>query len=112
MVPRCRLLVNEKRAASSFLLPAADLDGDGLLDIVAVSYLPAEEFRQRSELRLDSVVLLHQTAPGKFTRHSLETGTCDHMTCAAGAWNGDGKTHLVTGNLKIAAFPASDGALS
>jgi len=80
---------------------AADLDGDGLLDIVAVSYLPAEEFRQRSELQLDSVVLLHQTAPGKFTRHSLETGTCDHVTCAIGDWDGDGKMHLVTGNLTL-----------
>ena len=32
---------------------------------------------------------------------SLETGTCDHVTCAAGAWNGDGKTHLVTGKLTL-----------
>ena len=80
---------------------AADFRGDGRLDIVAVSHLPGEEFPQRTEQTLDSVILLEQTAPGKFTRHSLETGSCDHVTCAAGAWNGDGKTHLVTGNLTL-----------
>jgi hypothetical protein len=80
---------------------AADLEGNGKLDIVAVSYLPAEEFPQRREQQLDSVILLEQTAPGKFTRHVLETAACDHVTCAAGAWNGDGKMHLVTGNLTL-----------
>jgi hypothetical protein len=80
---------------------AADFRGTGLLDIVAVSYLPAEEFRQREELRLDSVILLEQTAPGKFVRYSLETGSCDHVTCAAGDWNGDGKIHLAIGNLTL-----------
>jgi len=77
---------------------AADLRGDGHLDIVAVSCLPGEFFPNRAEQRLDSVLLLEQTAPGKFVKHSLETGTCDHFTCAAGAWNGDGKVHFVTGN--------------
>jgi hypothetical protein len=80
---------------------AADMDGDGKMDIVAVSYLPAEEFPQGREQQLDSVILLQQTAPGKFTRHSLETGACDHVTCAVGAWNGDGQMHLVTGNLTL-----------
>jgi hypothetical protein len=77
---------------------AADLRGDGHLDIVAVSCLPGEFFPNRAEQRLDSVLLLEQTQPWKFVKHSLETGTCDHFTCAAGAWNGDGKVHLVTGN--------------
>src|SRR5207248_4484511 len=80
---------------------AADFTGDGKPDIVAVSYLPAEEFPQRRAQQLDSVILLEQTAPGQFTRHALETGTCDHVTCAVGAWNGDGKMHLVTGNLTL-----------
>jgi hypothetical protein len=82
---------------------AADFRGVGRLDIVAVSYLPAEEFREREQLGVDSVIMLEQTAPGKFTRHSLEKGTCDHVTCAAGDWDGDGRIHLVTGNLTLTA---------
>jgi hypothetical protein len=77
---------------------AADLDGDGDLDLVAVSYLPGEYFPQRDELKLDSVLLLEQTAPGRFVPHTLETSTCDHPTCALGDVDGDGRVDLVTGN--------------
>jgi len=77
---------------------AADLDGDGLMDVIAVSWLPANIFPQREQLGLDAVVLLHQTAPGRFARYTLETGTCDHPTCAVGDLFGDGHQHLVVGN--------------
>ena len=77
---------------------AADFDGDGLLDVVAVSWLPREVFLERGQLGLDSVILLHQTAPGQFARHWLEKGSCDHPTCAVGDLMGDGRLHLVTGN--------------
>src|SRR5262249_40244644 len=77
---------------------AADLDGDGLKDVVAVSWLPANGFPQRGQLGLASVLLLRQTAPGTFTRHTLERESCDHPTCAVGDLFGDGRIHLVTGN--------------
>jgi hypothetical protein len=77
---------------------AADVDGDGDLDIVAVTFLPAEYFPERAEGKLDSVVLLEQTSPGKFVRHSLETVRCDHLTCALGDLHGDGRMDLVIGN--------------
>jgi hypothetical protein len=80
---------------------AADVDNDGDQDIVAVSYLPPEEFPQRAGLRPDSVLLLEQTAPGRFARHVLESKTCDHVTCAAGAWDGDGRVHLAVGNFTL-----------
>ncbi|MBW8885430.1 MAG: hypothetical protein JF612_11815, partial [Planctomycetia bacterium] len=35
---------------------------------------------------------------GSFKPHVLETGTCDHFTCAAGDWNGDGLPDLTIGN--------------
>ena len=79
---------------------AADLDGDGDLDIVAVCYLPVEDFPQRTEQKLDAVLVLEQTTPGVFARHTLEAESCDHVTCAVGDVFGSGKLDVVTGNFK------------
>jgi hypothetical protein len=76
---------------------AADFTGSGRKDVIAVSFLPAEGFPQRKEMKLDSVVYLEQGEAGKFTRYSLENATCDHVTCAAGDIYGTGRTDLVTG---------------
>jgi hypothetical protein len=76
---------------------AADFRGRGLLDVVAVSLLPADAYPQRQERDLDAVIYLEQTAPGRFVRHSLERKTCDHVTCAAGDVFGTGTVDLVTG---------------
>jgi hypothetical protein len=80
---------------------AADVTGNGRLDIVAVSYLPAEHFPQRDAMNLDSIILLEQTAPGKFVRHTLESKTCDHVTCVLGDVFGTGRPDLVTGNFTL-----------
>jgi hypothetical protein len=77
---------------------AVDLTGKAKKDIVAVSFLDADSYPRRRELQLDAVVLLEQVAPGRFVRHSLETGTCDHFTCVAGDIFHDGRVHLVTGS--------------
>jgi hypothetical protein len=77
---------------------AADLDGNGLVDVVAVSFMPPERFAQRSSERMDSVIILSQTAPGVFERHSLETITADHLTCAVGDLRGTGRMDVVVGN--------------
>jgi hypothetical protein len=90
---------------------AGDLDGDGDLDIVAVSFLPGASYLSLCrELGLDAVIVLEQTAPGRFVRHSLETVTCDHATCDLGDFDADGKLDLVTGNLQmpIADIPIED----
>jgi hypothetical protein len=80
---------------------AADFTGKGKKDIVAVSFLPEEAFPQRKELQLDSMILLEQTAPGEFVRHSLETVACDHFTCAVGDLYNDGTLHVVTGSFSL-----------
>src|SRR5262245_10041970 len=77
---------------------AADLTGKGKLDIVAVAFLPPEEFPQLAEVKAEAVALFEQTAPGKFERHVLATNACHHLTCAVGDIYGDGRQHLVTGN--------------
>jgi tetratricopeptide (TPR) repeat protein len=77
---------------------AADFDGDGDQDIAAVSFLPRLEFPERLKLQLPSFVLLEQTSRGAFTPHVQETGTCDHFTCAAADFTGDGRPDLAIGN--------------
>jgi hypothetical protein len=80
---------------------AGDFTGRGRKDILAVNYLAGELFPQRKEMQLDSLILLEQTAPGEYERHSLETASCDHFSCAIGDIFGDGKTHLVTGSFSM-----------
>jgi hypothetical protein len=75
---------------------AADFDGDGDLDVLAVSFLPEKMFPYQQDL--DSIVLLEQVAPGKFVRHSLQQGACDHATCAVGDLFGTGRIDFATGN--------------
>lgn len=86
---------------------AADFSGTGRLDIAAVCFLPAGGFPHRKSRQLDAVIYLEQTSPGKFSRHTLEAGACDYVSCAAGDVFGTGKIDLVIGNYSLA--PAEFG---
>jgi len=77
---------------------AADLRGKGIMDIVAVSFLPTEGFPQRDQKDLDAIVILEQTSPGVFARHRIASKTCDHVSCIAGDVFGTGRIDLVVGN--------------
>jgi hypothetical protein len=77
---------------------AADLCGSGRKDIVAVSFLPDDKFPDRRKRKADAVIVLEQVAPGKFERHSLATGDCDHATCAVGDLYGTGRLDVVVGH--------------
>ncbi len=77
---------------------AGDLFGTGRPAVVAVSFLPEEHFPDRLKRNADAVIVLEQTSPGKFERHSLATVSCDHVTCAVGDLYGRGKLDIVVGN--------------
>ena len=76
----------------------ADLDGDGDLDIVAAAMLPDRLINQAPDAaRMDSIVWLEQTQPGRFERHSLERGDHHHATLEVGDFDSDGDIDLAVG---------------
>jgi hypothetical protein len=77
---------------------AADFRGNKRMDIAAVTFLPTVGFplELRKARKLDAVLFLEQTETGKFVRNTLESETCDHVTCAAGDVFGTGRIDLVT----------------
>lgn len=88
-------------------LAAADLDGDGDIDIVATALL-GQGGPESTTARLASIVWLEQTRPREFTRHTLEIGIPFHAAVDAADYDGDGDVDLVVGNFAAAQdMPAS-----
>jgi hypothetical protein len=75
---------------------AADLDGDGDLDIVACAFLPDPKGERRY---LASIGWLEQTSRRVFERHTLEVGKLSHTTLDLGDYDGDGDVDLLVGNM-------------
>ena len=78
---------------------AADLDGDGDLDIVASALLAGGS--DVDEQTLPALAWLEQTAPGTFTRHTIEMGFPRHATLDLGDIDRDGDLDIVAGNFSI-----------
>jgi hypothetical protein len=77
---------------------AGKITGSDRLDILAVSFLPSSAFPGRKQRGADAIILLEQTAPGKFVRHALRKVQADHVSCAVGDLYGTGRSDLVIGN--------------
>lgn len=75
---------------------AADLDGDGDMDILGTVFLPGPHFLRIRPDEMESIYVLEQVAPRQFVRHVVARGGQDLAACDAGDFDADGHPDLVT----------------
>jgi hypothetical protein len=82
---------------------AADLDGDGDLDVIAGAFIAGGE--DQNESAVPGLVWLEQTKSGEFERHTLDAEYPHHAAVDAADFDQDGDVDIVVGNFLIQAKP-------
>jgi hypothetical protein len=79
---------------------AADLDGDGDLDVIAAAFLDPQLRDVYNMEKYESIVALEQTEPGRFVSHRLLVGNSSFAAMEVGDFDADGDQDFVVGDFR------------